>query len=72
MAFGGWLVRQAGRDDWIGALGAMAAADAGFPAGADPESVRVRLAELEADPDCFEQLDDAELEWLAGGRQWAA
>lgn len=68
MTFGTWLVAQAGRDDWIGALAAAAAADRDFPRDGMPDDVRLRLGEMEADPDAFEQLDDAEREWAA---RWA-
>ncbi|MBX9881255.1 MAG: hypothetical protein K2X73_04710 [Sphingomonas sp.] len=65
MKFGTWLVAQAGRDEWIGALARSAAADAAFPRDASPDEVRLRLGEMAADPDAFEQLDDAEREWVA-------
>lgn len=64
MTFGHWLAMQAGRDEWVGALGAAVAADAGFPLGGGPDDARVHLADMAAEPDSFEQLDDAEREWL--------
>lgn len=70
-AFGDWLRGQAGRDQWIGVLAAAAVNDPDFPVGASPEDVRLHLGEMEAEPDHFEQLDDAEREWAAFGRRAA-
>ena len=68
MGFGYWLIAQAGRDEWIGALAAAASTDPDFPRDGDVDAARLRLIELAAeqstDPDAFEQLDDAEREWL--------
>lgn len=66
MTFGNWLLAQAGRDEWIGALARAAAGDAEFPISGSADIVRLRLTELQADSDMFEQLDDAEREWAAG------
>ena len=63
-AFGEWLVAQAGRHDWVGRLGDQAARDRGFPRGGSPEDVRLRVSAQGADSDAFEQLEDAEAEWL--------
>lgn len=63
--FGRWLVGQRGRGDWVDGLADAARADRGFPKDGDVEAVRGRLAQLGADPDAFEALDDAELDWLA-------
>lgn len=65
MTFTQWLLAQAGRDEWIGALARAAAGDAELAADGDADMVRLRLTELAADPDMFEQLDDAEREWAA-------
>lgn len=70
MTFTEWLLAQAGRDEWIGALARAAAGDTELAADGDADMVRLRLTELEADPDMFEQLDDAEREWA--GRESAA
>lgn len=67
MTFGTWLIAQAGRDEWIGSLAAMAAGDPAFPRGGSAEDVRLHLAEMLAAGDAFEQLDDAEREWAANG-----
>lgn len=64
-SFGAWLVAQAGKDAWIGALGASAAADPAFPIDGGVDEARLRLIEAEADPDLFEALDDAERLWDA-------
>lgn len=63
--FGRWLLAQRDRGDWIDAVATAARADLRFPKDGDPEEVRKRLAELSADPDAFEVLDDAELDWLS-------
>lgn len=63
--FGRWLLVQRSRGDWIDQLADMARADRGFPKDGDPDAVRRRMGELGADPDTFEALDDAELDWLS-------
>lgn len=63
--FGRWLLKQRGRGGWVGGLACAASADRVFPKDGDVEAVRRRLGELGADPDTFEALDDAELDWLA-------
>lgn len=65
MRFGTWLVAQAGRGDWIGALATMAAKDPAFPTRGSADDVRGHLSRAEADADLFEALDDAELLWAA-------
>lgn len=63
-AFGRWLLRQDKRRDWIGALAKAAKADRTFPKDADPDAVRKHLEKAGAEADMFEQLDDAERDWL--------
>lgn len=63
--FGAWLLAQVDRDDWIDGLAAAARADPAFPKRGDVEQVRKRMQERGADPDAFEALDDAELDWLS-------
>ncbi len=62
--FGTWLLTQGGRSGWIGDLAKAARADRGFPKNADPDAVRRRLVDAQADPDTFEAVDDAERIWL--------
>lgn len=64
MNFGTWLVAQAGRHDWVGLLADQARRDPRFPLNGSPDDARKHLAAREADGDAFEQLDDAEAEWL--------
>ena len=63
--FGRWLLAQRDRGDWIDALADAARRDPAFPREGDPEAVRKRLRELQADGDTFQALDDAELDWLS-------
>lgn len=63
-AFGGWLVGQQRRNDWVGLLAEHAAKDPRFPKSGDPHAVRAHLSKCGAEPDLFEMLDDAEAEWL--------
>lgn len=63
LQFGGWLVGQAARNDWIGMLASQAAKDPRFPRSATPGEVERYLGERGADPDQFEMLEDAEAEW---------
>ncbi|RYE74964.1 MAG: hypothetical protein EOO80_16135 [Oxalobacteraceae bacterium] len=60
--FGTWLLQQNKRDGWIGE---GRKGRPGIPRHGDPEAVRKRLRELQADGDMFEAVDDAELEWLS-------
>jgi hypothetical protein len=62
-AFGAWLLRQTGRDDWIGPLAKSAKADPKFRTAMTPDDLRKKLQEAGADGDSFEALDDAEAEW---------
>lgn len=63
--FGRWLLKQQDRGDWIDDLAAAARADPAFPKEGDVDQVRDRLQVRGADPDSFEALDDAELDWLS-------
>jgi len=63
--FGRWLLEQTKRDGWIGDLAKAAKADRGFPKAGDPDAVRKRLGELQAEGDMFEAVDDAEMAWLS-------
>ena len=62
--FSSWLVAQAKRHDWIGQLADQASRDPRFPRRVDAEEVRKYLSLRGADPDLYEMLDDAEIEWL--------
>lgn len=63
--FGTWLLAQIDRGDWIDGLATAARADRGFPKRGTVDQVRVRMRAQGADPDAFEALDDAELDWLS-------
>jgi hypothetical protein len=63
--FGTWLLVQIDRGDWVDGLAAAARADRGFPRRGDVDQVREHLRKGGADPDTFEALDDAELDWLS-------
>lgn len=64
-AFGRWLLAQKDRGDWIDDLAKAARRDPAFPKSGTVDEVRDRLRVLGADPDAFEALDDAELDWLS-------
>jgi len=63
--FGRWVLEQTNRDGWIGDLAKAAKADRGFPKDGDPDAVRKRLGDLQAEGDMFEAVDDAETAWLS-------
>ncbi|WP_374549308.1 hypothetical protein [Sphingobium yanoikuyae] len=63
-AFGAWLLKQTGRDDWIGTLAKQAKGDPKFQKSLKPDDLRKRLHDAGAEGDTFEALDDAENEWL--------
>lgn len=63
--FGEWLLAQRDRGDWVDALATAARADRGFPRNGSPEDVRKRLQSFGADGDTFEQVEDAERDWLS-------
>ncbi|WP_253717373.1 hypothetical protein [Sphingomonas sp. AP4-R1] len=69
--FARWLIEQKARRDWIAELAKAAAADRGFPKNGSPDDVRKRLQALGADGDAFEQVDDAELAWMAAQEEVA-
>ena len=62
--FGAWLLKQTGRDDWIGTLAKQAKRDPRFRAATTPDDLRKKLQEAGAEGDAFEALDDAEGEWM--------
>ena len=64
-AFGAWLLKQVGRDDWIGTLAKQAKGDPRFLKSLMPDDLRKRLHDAGAEGDSFEVVDDAEAEWLA-------
>jgi hypothetical protein len=63
--FGRWLLAQRDRGDWVDPLAEAARRDPGFPKDGDPEAVRKRLRDMQADGDVFQAIDDAELDWLS-------
>lgn len=63
--FGAWLLKQTGRDDWIGTLAKQAKSDPRFIRTTALDELRKRLQEAGAEGDSFEALDDAEVEWLS-------
>lgn len=63
--FGRWLLAQRDREGWVGDLVKSARADPLFPKEGDPEGVRKRLREVQAEGDMFEAVDDAESDWLS-------
>ena len=62
-AFGEWLLQQKDKGGFIGQLVDAALADRGFPKRGDPEAVRRRLTAAGAEPEMFEAVDDAEMDW---------
>jgi len=64
--FGSWLLAQAGCEGWIGDLANAAKADREFPRDGDPDAVRARLNEKQAESDMFEAVDSAESVWRGG------
>jgi hypothetical protein len=64
-AFGGWLLAQHKRDDFIGALAKGLKNDRAFPKAGSVEDVRKHLSTIRAEGDAFEALDDAEGAWLS-------
>jgi hypothetical protein len=63
--FGQWVLDQGERGGFIGQLAGIAKTDRGFPKNGDPEAVRKRLGDTGADPEMFDAVDDAELDWSA-------
>jgi hypothetical protein len=66
LTFGRWLLAQVRREGWVGDLIAAAKRDPAFPKDGDPEAVRTRLREVQAEGDMFQAVDDAELDWEGG------
>lgn len=62
--FGRWLLAQKDRGDWVDELATAARADRSFPKDGDPEAVRKHLRAQQAEGDVFQQVDDAESDWL--------
>ncbi|PZQ50217.1 MAG: hypothetical protein DI555_23270 [Novosphingobium pentaromativorans] len=63
--FGRWLLQQADRGGFIGQLATIAKSDRGFPKDGGPDAVRKRLGDTGADPEMFDAVDDAELDWAS-------
>lgn len=63
--FGKWLLQQTDRPGLIGQLARCAVADPAFPKAGDPDAIRKRLSDRQAEGDLFEAVEDAELDWLA-------
>jgi hypothetical protein len=61
--FGSWLLRQRGRDQWIGQLATFAAADPRFPRLGTDEEVRRRIQSQALDEDMCGALYEALSEW---------
>ncbi|WP_334181704.1 hypothetical protein [Novosphingobium sp.] len=65
LPFGQWVLQQTERGGFIAQLASIAKTDRGFPKNGNPEAVRKRLGETGADPEMFDAVDDAELDWAA-------
>jgi len=65
LAFGRWVLEQTSRGGFIGQLATIAKTDRGFPKDGGPDAVRKRLGDTGADPEMFDAVDDAELDWAA-------
>ncbi|WP_103728940.1 hypothetical protein [Novosphingobium sp. HII-3] len=63
--FGRWVLEQTHRGGFLGQLATIAKSDRGFPRNGDPTAVRKRLGDTGADPEMFEAVDDAELDWAS-------
>ena len=63
--FGEWLLAQKDREGAIGDLVTAAKADRAFPRRGNPDDVRRRLNEMQADGDMHAVVDDAETDWLS-------
>jgi len=67
MTFGGWLLRQHEREDWIGQLARHARADDGFSAALAPLDIHERVASsLGGDAEMIHALQAALDEWCGG------
>ncbi|WP_245892746.1 hypothetical protein [Novosphingobium guangzhouense] len=65
LPFGRWILEQAERGGFIGQLASIAKSDRGFPKDGTPDAVRKRLGDTGADPEMFEAVDDAEMDWVS-------
>ena len=63
--FGEWLLAQKDREGAIADLVRAAKADRAFPRRGNPDDVRKRLNEMQADGDMHAVVDDAETDWLS-------
>jgi len=63
LPFGRWVLEQTNRDGFLGQLATIAKSDRGFPKEGGPDAVRKRLGDTGADPEMFDAVDDAELDW---------
>jgi hypothetical protein len=63
--FGRWVLEQTSRGGFLGQLATIAKSDRGFPKEGGPDAVRKRLGDTGADPEMFDAVDDAELDWSA-------
>ena len=63
--FGEWLLAQKDREGAIADLVTAAKADRAFPRRGNPDDVRKRLNEMQADGDMHAVVDDAETDWLS-------
>lgn len=63
--FGRWVLEQTSRGGFIGQLATIAKTDRGFPKDGGPDAVRKRLGDTGADPEMFDAVDDAELDWAS-------
>lgn len=65
LPFGQWVLEQGERGGFLGQLAGIAKTDRGFPKNGGPEAVRKRLGDTGADPEMFDAVDEAELDWAA-------
>lgn len=65
LPFGRWILEQTERGGFIGQLASIAKSDRGFPKDGTPDAVRKRLGDTGADPEMFEAVDDAEMDWVS-------
>lgn len=63
--FGRWVLAQVGRGGFIGERATIAQSDRGFPKDGTADAVRKRLGDTGADPEMFDAVDDAELDWAS-------
>lgn len=63
--FGRWVLEQTARGGFVGQIATIAKSDRGFPKDGNADAVRKRLGDTGADPEMFDAVDDAELDYLA-------